>query len=50
MLEAVENSVAVSNAAPAAAEAARWHIGACEDLAVADAIDALSRGEFPFER
>lgn len=50
MLEAVENSVAVSNATPAAAEAARWHIGACEDLAVADAIDALSRGEFPFER
>lgn len=50
MLEAVENSVAVANATPAATAAARWHIGACEDLAVADAIEALARGEFPFER
>ena len=50
MLTAVENSVAVANATPAAAAAARWHIGACEDLAVADAISALARGEFPFER
>ena len=33
-----------------AAEAARWHIGACRDNAVADAILALARGEWPFER
>ena len=48
MLGAVKNSVAVSNATPAAAAAARWHIGACDDFAVADAIEALARGEFPF--
>ena len=50
MLTAVKNSVAVANATPAAAEAARWHIGTCADEAVADAILALARGEFPFER
>ncbi len=48
MLEAVKNSVAVANATPAAAAAARWHIGACDDFAVADAVEALARGEFPF--
>ncbi len=48
MLSAVKNSVAVSGATPAAAAAARWHIGACEDFAVADAVEALARDEFPF--
>lgn len=48
MLRAVENSVAVANAAPEAAAAARWHIGACEDFAVADAVEALASGDFPF--
>ena len=48
MLSHVPNSVAVSNATPEAAQAARWHIGSCEEGAVADAILALSHGEFPF--
>lgn len=48
MLVHVPNSVAVSNAAPEATEAARWHVGACEDDAVADAIFALAAGEWPF--
>ena len=48
MLAHVPNSVAVSNATEDAAAAARWHIGSCADGAVADAILALSRGEFPF--
>lgn len=50
MLEAVKNSVAVANATPAAAAAARWHIGPCADEAVADAVLALARDEFPFTR
>lgn len=50
MFEAVPNSVAVSGATPEAAAAARWHIGACEDDAVAEAIEALARGEWPFVR
>ena len=49
MLEAVPNSVAVAGATPAAASAARWHIGACEDGAVADAMRALAAGQWPFE-
>lgn len=48
MFSVVENSVAVSNATPEAAAAARWHIGACEDDAVAVAIEALAAGEWPF--
>ena len=50
MFAAVPNSVAVSGASPEAAAAARWHIGACEDDAVAAAIEALARGEWPFSR
>lgn len=50
MFSAVPNSVAVSGATPEAAAAARWHIGACEDDAVAAAVEALARGEWPFER
>ena len=50
MFTAVPNSVAVSGASPEAAAVARWHIGACEDDAVAAAIEALARGEWPFER
>lgn len=48
MLRAVKNSVAVANATPEAAAAARWHIGDVRDDAVAGAIEALARGEFPF--
>ena len=43
LLGAVENSVAVANATSAAAAAARWHIGASEDDAVADALEDLAR-------
>lgn len=50
MFAAVPNSVAVAAATSEAAAAARWHIGACEDDAVAAAIEALARGEWPFER
>lgn len=50
MFAAVPNSVAVSGASPEAAAAACWHIGACEDDAVAAAIEALARGEWPFSR
>lgn len=42
MIEAVENSVAVSNAADAVARAARWHIGACADGAVDDALTEIA--------
>lgn len=48
MLEVVENSVAVANALPEAAAAAKWHIGAVETGAVADAIEALAEGAWPF--
>ena len=48
MLNVVENSVAVANATPEAAAAARWHIGACADDAVAVCIEALAAGEWPF--
>lgn len=50
MLRHVPNSVAVSNATPEAAAAARWHVGACEEHAVAGAIAALAAGEWPFVR
>ena len=50
MLSHVPDSVAVANATPEAAAAARWHIGACADDAVADAVLALARGEWPFVR
>lgn len=48
MFSVVPNSVAVAGATPEAAEAARWHIGRCEDDAVAGAIEALAAGEWPF--
>lgn len=48
MLRHVPNSVAVANATDDAVAAARWHIGACQDGAVADAIEALAAGEWPF--
>ena len=48
MFHVVENSVAVANATPEAAAAARWHIGACADDAVAASIEALAAGEWPF--
>lgn len=51
ILNAVENSVAVLNATPAAKAASRWHIGACEDDAVAMALEDIARcahtGETP---
>ncbi len=48
MLEAVPNSVAVANATPAAAAAARWHIGSVGEAAVPAAIAQIARGAFPF--
>ena len=48
MLSHVPNSVAVSNASAEAATAARWHVGACDDEAVGEAIAALAAGEWPF--
>lgn len=50
MFAKVPNSVAVANATEEAAASARWHIGACQDDAVAHAISALARGEWPFDR
>lgn len=48
MFDVAENSVAVSNATEEAAAAAKWHIGACADDAVAEAIEALACGIWPF--
>lgn len=48
MLAHTPNGVAVEGSAPDAAAAARWHIGRCEDEAVAAAIEALAAGEWPF--
>ena len=48
MIEHVPNSVAVSNAAPEVLAAARYHIGACADEAVADVMLALAAGTDPF--
>ena len=48
MLSHVPNSAAVAGATPEAAAAARWHIGSCEDDAVAHAIAGIARGEWPF--
>ncbi|MDO4797724.1 MAG: HAD family hydrolase [Coriobacteriales bacterium] len=42
LLRGVRHSVAVANATPAVREAARWHIGACEDHAVAAALHELA--------
>ena len=51
LLNACPNSVAVANAMPEAAAAARYHIGACADDAVADALfdiaEAAKTGEMP---
>ena len=51
MITAVPNSVAVSNASPEVAQAARWHIGASADDAVADALfqiaEATKAGKMP---
>ncbi len=51
MLAAVPNSVTVANAVPEVAAASRWHIGACADDAVADAlldiVRANAHGEQP---
>jgi hydroxymethylpyrimidine pyrophosphatase-like HAD family hydrolase len=48
LFSAVPNSVAIANAQPEAAAAARWHIGRCDEDAVAKAIEALAAGEWPF--
>jgi Cof subfamily protein (haloacid dehalogenase superfamily) len=48
MIEHVPNSVAVSNAAPEVLAAARYHIGACADEAVADVMLALAADTDPF--
>lgn len=42
ILREVENSVVVAGATPAAKAAARWHIGACEDEAVAEALEDIA--------
>ena len=51
LLTRFENSVAVANATPVAANAARWHIGRADEDAVADAIFEIARatsmGEMP---
>lgn len=51
ILREVENSVVVAGATPAAKAAARWHIGACEDEAVAEALEdialAAQQGRLP---
>lgn len=51
LMELVPNSVAVANATPAAAEAARWHIGDVADDGAAAAIEDIARaartGEMP---
>lgn len=44
----VPNGVAVAGAVPEVAAVARWHIGRCEDEAVAAAMEALAAGEWPF--
>ena len=48
LFAATENSVAVANALPEAAAAARWHIGPVQEGSMAAAIRALAAGEFPF--
>ena len=52
MREAVENSVAVSNFTPRQRPPPKTnaHISSMRGPPSRDAIDALSRGEFPFER
>ena len=51
VLSYVPNSAAMANATPAAAKAARWHIGASADDAVADAllqiVEAARNGSMP---
>ncbi len=51
LLTRFKNSVAVANATPVAAKAARWHIGRADEDAVADAILDIARstaaGEMP---
>ena len=49
ILNAVEHSVAVANATPAVKAASRWHIGSAEDESVAEALERLAAGEWPFE-
>ncbi|MGN0070818.1 MAG: HAD family hydrolase [Atopobiaceae bacterium] len=43
MIEATPNGVAVANAAPEIERAARWHIGASKDDAVAAALEDIAR-------
>lgn len=50
MLSHVPHSVAVANASDEARDAARWHIGHCDDEAVAEAVEALAQGEWPFTK
>ena len=51
MIDAVSNSVAVANANEAVTAAARWHIGAAADDAVAEALHqsaaCATTGEMP---
>lgn len=51
LMELVPDSVAVANATPAAAQAARWHVGDVADEGVTEAIEEIARavraGETP---
>lgn len=51
LMELIPDSVAVANASPVAAEAARWHVGPCEEDSVAHAMLEIARcantGETP---
>lgn len=47
---AFENTVAMANAMPAAAAAARWHIGPCEEDGMAVALEELARATRAGER
>lgn len=48
MFRVAGHPVAVGNATEEARAAARWHIGRCEDDAVAAAIEAIVAGDWPF--
>lgn len=48
MFRVAGHAVAVGNATDEARSAARWHIGRCEDDAVAAAIEELAAGGWPF--
>ncbi|MCC6103052.1 MAG: HAD family hydrolase [Atopobiaceae bacterium] len=48
MFSVVPDCVAVANAQSSVRDAARWHIGPCDEDAVAQAVEALASCEWPF--